>query len=148
MKIRPQRFPLAPIGSLLKPALPAARRRDVSEASKGGDLAYLGLVRCCPCLYCGQDPCGEAAHVKFSSAAFGMKNMLGKRVEHSRALPLCRQDHLLAKHAQHNGSEEGFWADLGIVPYAVTSQLYAKRGDLVAMRAVIFVTIANREKQS
>jgi hypothetical protein len=99
-----------------------------------------------PCLYCGVEPCGEAAHVKYSSAAFGMKNMLGKRVDDSRALPLCRDDHQNARHAQHRGNEEAFWQGLGIVPYQVTARLYAQRGDLVAMRYVIVQAIAERSK--
>ncbi|UFW75151.1 hypothetical protein [Bradyrhizobium sp. WU425] len=76
-----------------------------------------------------------------------MKNMLGKQVSDDRALPLCRDDHLNAKHAQHRGSEEAFWARLGINPYRVITRLYAQRGDLVAMRAVVMVAIAERSKQ-
>ena len=73
-------------------------------------------------------------------------NMLGKRVSDSRALPLCRDDHQNHKHAQHRGSEEAFWAALGIVPYQVTQQLYAKRDDMIAMRFVIITAIASRGK--
>lgn len=73
-----------------------------------------------------------------------MKNMLGRRVDDSRALPLCRDDHQNARHAQHRGSEEAFWAGLGINPYHVTTRLYAQRGDLVAMRAVVLIAIAER----
>ncbi len=39
-----------------------------------------------------------------------------------------------------------FWAELGINPLIVCEQLYAQRGDLVAMRAVIFNAIAQRGK--
>lgn len=145
--IRPQRISRPePPGSLLKRiTVGTAPRRDGAEP-KGGDPAHLAEVRQMPCLYCGVEPCGEAAHVKYSCAAFGMKNMLGKRVEDSRALPLCRDDHLNARHAQHRGSEEAFWAALGINPYVVTTRLYAQRGDLVAMRAVVLVAIAERSK--
>lgn len=144
---RPQRISRPePPGSLLKRTTAAAPRR-VEADTKGGDPAYLAEVRQLPCLYCGVEPCGEAAHVKYSCAAFGMKNMLGKRVPDDRALPLCRDDHLNARHAQHSGGEEAFWASLGINPYRVTTRLYAQRGDLVAMRAVVMVAIAERSKQ-
>jgi hypothetical protein len=145
---RPQRISRPePPGSLLKRITVAAQRRDLAEP-KGGDPAYLAEVRQLPCLYCGVEPSGEAAHVKYSCAAFGMKNMLGKRVSDDRALPLCRDDHLNAKHAQHRGGEEAFWAALGINPYRVTTQLYAQRGDLVAMRTVILVAISERGTSS
>lgn len=146
---RPQRISRPePPGSLLKRITAVtAPRRDGAE-QRGGDPAYLAEVRQLPCLYCGVEPCGEAAHVKYSCAAFGMKNMLGKRVSDDRALPLCRDDHLNARHAQHRGSEEAFWARLGINPYRVTARLYAQRGDLVAMRAVILVAIAERGTSS
>lgn len=141
---RPQRItPPARPGALLKRTLPAPRLFKAEPAEDGN---YLALVRQMPCLYCGVEPCGEAAHVKYSCAAFGMKNMLGKRVEDSRALPLCRDDHLNARHAQHRGSEEAFWLALGINPYLVTTQLHAQRGDLVAMRYVIVQAIADRSK--
>lgn len=146
--LRPQRISRPePPGSLLKRITAAAPRR-VGAEPKGGDPAYLAEVRQLPCLYCGVEPCGEAAHVKYSCAAFGMKNMLGRRVEDSRALPLCRDDHQNAKHAQHRGSEEAFWTALGIQPYRVTTRLYAQRGDLVAMRAVVLVAIAERGTSS
>ncbi|QOG20406.1 hypothetical protein [Bradyrhizobium sp. SEMIA] len=144
---RPQRISRPePPGSLLKRITVAAPRRGFAEP-RGGDPKYLAEVRQLPCLYCGVEPCGEAAHVKYSCAAFGMKNMLGMRVDDTRALPLCRDDHQNARHAQHRGSEEAFWAALGINPYNVTRRLYAQRGDLVAMRAVVLVAIAERSKQ-
>lgn len=142
---RPQRLTRpAPAGSLLKAA---AAPTATARTSHHGDADYLALVRQCPCLYCGVEPCGEAAHVKFSSARFGKSNALGKRLRDEDALPLCRDDHQNARHAQHKGSEEAFWEGLGISPYLVAKRLYAHRGDLVAMRAVVMVAIAERSKK-
>ena len=120
--IRPRRLtPPAPIGSMLKSssAERTAPRKDASDS----DAAYLARVRLLPCLYCGVEPCGEAAHVKFSSSAFGKANSFGKRPHDRDALPLCRDDHQNARHAQHRGSEEAFWQGLGISPYLVASRL-------------------------
>lgn len=142
---RPQRItpPAAPGALLKRVAAPASRafRADLAD-----EPAYLQAVRDCPCLYCGVDPCGEAAHVRMASAAFGKSSGLGKRPDDKWALPLCRDDHLNARHAQHKRSEEAFWASLGINPLIVCERLYAQRGDLVAMRAVVFVAIAERSK--
>lgn len=139
---RPQRLtPPAPLGSLLKRAtVPTATART----SSFGDADYLALVRQCPCLHCGLDPSGEAAHVRLASAAYRKSSGMGKRPEDRWSLPLCREDHLLARHAQHNRNEGEFWESLGINPLLACERLYAQRGDLVAMRAVCFVVISER----
>lgn len=144
---RPRRIsPPAPIGSRLKRTTFLPQRR-APKAEHTEDPAYLALVRQCPCLYCGLDPCGEAAHVRLASAAFGKASGLGKKPADKWALPLCREDHLNARHAQHKQNEEAFWLALGINPLIVCEQLYRQRGDLVAMRAVAFHAIMNRDKQ-
>ncbi len=130
-----------PPGHLLKRAsIQPPVRREVT----GRDLGYLALVRQLPCLHCGDDPCGEAAHVRMASAAFGKASGMQKKPDDKWALPLCASDHRLAKHAQHNRNEAAFWADLGINALLTCTRLNAVAGDLVAMRAVIFVTISER----
>lgn len=139
----PQRIfaPSAP-GALLKRAAPApARAKDASDQ----DVAYLRLIRSLPCLKCGMEP-SEAAHVRFASAAFGKASGLGKKPADRFAAPLCSDCHRLARDAQHNRGEQEFWNSLGINPLLCCAQLYAQRGDLVAMRAVVMVTIAARSK--
>lgn len=141
---RPRRLtPPAPFGALLKQVSAAPRARK-PEAERDPD--YLAHVRECPCLNCGLDPCGEAAHVRFASAAFGKASGLQKTPPDRFALPLCGDDHRIAKHAQHNRNEQAFWHELGINPLITAEKLYAQRGDLVAMRAVIFSAIAQRTK--
>jgi len=144
--LRPQRItPPAPIGSLLKCI--EAPRPAPRQPGPDNDPDYLAAVRDCPCLYCGADPCGEAAHLRMASAAFGKASGLGKRPADRWALPLCRDDHLNARHAQHKRNEAAFWASLGINAPLAATRIYAQRGDLVAMRAVCFVIIAERDKQ-
>jgi hypothetical protein len=139
---RPQRFfaPSRP-GALLKRTDAAPRLR---KAATDSDPAYLALVRECPCLKCGLDPCGEAAHVRFASAAFGKASGLNKKPPDRFLVPLCGDDHRVARDAQHNRNEHVFWNVLGINPLICAEALYAQRGDLVAMRTVIFVTTAQR----
>lgn len=131
-------------GSLLKPrgvSEPRPRKDDADE-----DKDYLKLVRCCPCLCCGMEP-SEAAHVRYASAAHGKASGLSKKPADKWCLPLCSQDHRLAKDAQHNRDEQEFWNALGINPLLACEALYAQRGDLVAMRAVCMVTIAQRDRK-
>lgn len=143
--LRPQRIfrPSAP-GSLLKrigaPAPPAPRKSDTEQ-----DPDYLGLVRQCPCLKCGMVP-SEAAHVRMSSAAHGKASGLQKTPADRWALPLCAGCHRLARGAQHSRGEQQFWIEIDISPLIVCAELYAVRGDLVAMEAVIHKAIAGRKR--
>jgi hypothetical protein len=141
---RPQRIALsAPIGSLLKgtSGTPAARKTEGCQ-----DRDYLMLVRQCPCLSCGMEP-SEAAHVRFASAAHGVSSGMAKKPPDRLALPLCAGCHRLDRNAQHQGDERLFWLRLGIDPHLLCERLYAQRGDLVAMRAVVMVAISERKTQ-
>ena len=132
-----------PPGSLLKrvSTQPPVRRE---VAGRDTDASYLKLVRECPCLMCGLDPCGEAAHVRFASAAYGKSSGMQKTPDDRWALPVDGHCHREAKNAQHKRNEQEFWASLGINALLTCTRLFAVRGDLVAMRAVIFVTISER----
>jgi hypothetical protein len=140
--LKPQRLtrPAAP-GALLKRSQPAPIRlvRD-----PGSDPYYLHFVRQCPCLHCGMQPAGEAAHVRFSSGAYHKASGLGMKPPDRWALPLCGEHHRLAKDAQHSRNEREFWRALGINPLPVCNKLYKQRGDFVAMQAVIMCAIAER----
>jgi hypothetical protein len=140
---RPQRLThYAPPGSLLKRFDAPAPRPRAIEAERDPD--YLVMVRHCPCLSCGMDPCYEAAHVRMASAAFRKASGMGKTPPDKWALSLCGDDHRILTTAQHNHGEAQFWYRLGISPLIVCEKLYAQRGDLVAMRAVVFTAIAER----
>ncbi|WP_407146304.1 hypothetical protein [Bradyrhizobium sp. ORS 86] len=141
---RPQRIaPPSRPGALLKRFDQVQPRTRRHEQGDGRDPQYLALVRCCPCLKCGMEP-SEAAHVRFASAAFGKASGLQKKPEDKWALPLCAGCHRLSRDAQHQGSEQAFWHALGINPLITAERLYAQAGDLVAMRAIVITTIAER----
>lgn len=137
----PQRVAAAaPPGSLLKRGQVQPRTRP--EVT-GRDLPYLALIRQLPCLKCGMEP-SEAAHVRFSSAAFGKTSGMQRKPKDSETVPLCAGCHRLDRDAQHNRSEREFWDSVGVNPLMVAQRLYAQRGDLVAMRAVVMVAISER----
>lgn len=142
MLTRPRRLtpPAAP-GTLLKcfAEVPRKPRREETD----NDPKYLEEVRTLPCLYCGVEPC-EAAHVRMASASFRKSSGIGKKPADRWALSLCASCHRLAKHAQHNRGERAFWEGIGINPLIVCDRLYAQRGDLPAMRAVVIKAIAER----
>jgi hypothetical protein len=143
---RPQRLSHhAPPGSLLKRFDAPTPRIDarVKTGHAERDPDYLSMVRQCPCLKCGMEP-SEAAHVRYACASFGKASGLAKKPDDRFALPLCSGCHRLDRDAQHNRGEKLFWIQLGINPLITCGKLYAQRGDMVAMRAVIFSAIAER----
>ena len=137
----PQRLAAAsPPGSLLKRVQVQPRTR---QEVTGRDVSYLAMVRHLPCLRCGMEP-SEAAHIRYASAAFGKASGLSKKPNDNFCCPLCAGCHRLDRDAQHNRNEREFWDSVGLNPLIVAEKLYAQRGDLVAMRAVVMVAIAER----
>jgi hypothetical protein len=146
--IHPQRLSnKASPGTLLKRAHDLAQRRKLREVT-GRDPVYLSLVRQCPCLKCGLDGFSEAAHVRMNSGAHGKHNGLGKKAADRFALPLCAGCHRQDNDSQHRIGENEFWHRVGLNPLLVCEKLYAKRSDVIAMRAAIFTAIAERESLS
>lgn len=138
----PQRLALrTPPGSLLKQLLALAPRHR-SDADR--DEAHLVAVRQCVCLRCGLDPAGEAAHVRLTSGVRHKFGGMGRRPADKWTLPLCSGCHWRDSDSQHRIGEIAFYHLLGLDPLLVCERLYAKRGDLVAMRAVIFNAIEER----
>ena len=147
-RVHPQRLtlPAAP-GALLKRGYGQTPPRPrLVESERDED--YLKLIRQCPCLRCGMDPCGEAAHIRMSSGAHNKHGGKAKTPADRWALPFDRACHQNDPDSIHKIGELAFFQFLGIAPLLVCERLYAKRGDLVAMRAVVFCAIAERETVS
>lgn len=142
--IRPQRLAnTAPPGTLQKRLIGLnvrAKLQDIADS----DPAYQRLIRMMPCLHCGLEPCGEAAHLRMASGAHGKASGMGKKPIAKWCLPLCSEHHRLAQRAQHQIGERQFWAELGIDPFHTAELLYDRRGDYAAMRAIVLIVIAER----
>ena len=134
----------APPGSLLK-RHSIQPRKDVRETT-GRDAAYLAKVRQLPCVKCGVEPCGVAAHLRMNSGLYGKRQAMARKPDDSWTTPLCDGCHTNDRDAQHRIGEREFWHRLGINPFLLCQRLHAARGDLVAMRAVVMVAIAERGK--
>lgn len=138
---RPQRLaPSPPPGSLLKRAFDLHSRIRLREVTQH-DPVYLERIRQMPCLKCGMEPPGiEAAHLRSASGAHGKASGIGKKPDDRWCLSLCSSCH----RDQHQIGERAFWSEIGIDPFLVAQRLYAARGDIVAMRAVVLRAIAER----
>lgn len=129
-------------GSLLKRASIQPRARESGET--GRDASHLAMIRQLPCVKCGLEPCGVAAHLRLNSALYGKRQALGRKPEDRWTTPLCDACHTNDYDAQHRIGEAEFWRRLGVNPFLLCQRLHAQRGDLVAMRAVVMVAIAER----
>ena len=140
---RPRRLtpPAAP-GAMLKRFTTPAPRPHKNDDER--DPEYLAQIRSLPCLKCTGEPCGEAAHVRMASAAFGKSSGMNKTPPDRWASPLCARCHRLSRDAQHTRGEAYFWAELGINPLLVCQQLYEQRGDPAAMRLTVLLAIATK----
>lgn len=123
-------------------AASAVKLRENEHAHARPD--HLALIRQCPCLKCGLDPAGEAAHVRLNSAAAGKRQAMGRKPNDSWTVPLCRACHVSDPDALHRIGEREFWDRIGIGVIKAAQRLYAATGDLVAMRAVALSIIGER----
>ena len=143
----PQRLtPPAPPGALLKRLDGPHTRLKLRTTPSIRDEAYLKLVRQCPCLKCGIEPppSNEAAHIRRSSAAHGKTGSMRKKPADCWTVPLCASCHRTDRDSLHAIGEDLFFHILGIDPLLLCERLWSKRGDLLAMRAVVMVAIAER----
>jgi hypothetical protein len=116
-------------GTLFKrPAPPKRTPRERLPHRNNTD--HLEAIRQCPCLACGRDPCGEAAHVRMGTHA-GM----GRKPEDRWVTPLCRACHA----DQHEIGELTFWHSLDLPPLTIAAALYRASPNVEAMRAMVFV---------
>ena len=140
---QPQRIAAAvPMGSLLKGAGRAMAAAQRSPAPS--DLDHLAAIRELPCLKCGMDPCGEAAHVRLQSGAHGKHGGMGKKPDDRWAVSLCPDCHRNDPDSLHRIGEANFWQALGINPLLVCVRLFGASPDIVRMRMVIFQAVAER----
>jgi hypothetical protein len=134
---------IASPGSLLKRQrgvlLPARR-----TATRLLDAGHLEAIRQLPCARCGMEPCGEAAHVRLNSSAFGKRQAIGQKPGDEWTVPLDRGCHQDDPDSQHRVGEAIFWDRVGINPLHLAKALYEASSDIPRMRAIVFTFIANR----
>ncbi len=124
-------------GSLLKPDF-AAKKQKVKPSGPGQRQprekkpGHLIAIRQLPCLSCRTDPCGEAAHLRISTA--GKPNAgIGAKPDDRWTNPLCHTCHM----TQHSEGERSFWKRLNIDPFKMAQDLFRLSPDVDAMRAHI-----------
>lgn len=128
---------IAAPGSLLKGNIPPRKKKlDMGRAPRQLDGEHLASIRLLPCLKCGTEPAGEAAHVRISAPGKPAAGM-GAKPDDASTVPLCHQHHM----EQHQG-ELRFWVDLGMNPLRIAAALYAATGRHDAMRLIVLEAIS------
>lgn len=123
---------LAPPGSLFKkPRLEKPHKPMRSDRVHDDD--HLGCIRKLPCICCGMEPAGEAAHVRTSSAAHQKPNTGSRKPDDKWTVPLCHECHM----DQHSQGELTFWHRLRLSPFLICEELHKVTGDIGAMRGVV-----------
>lgn len=91
------------------------------------DPAFLAYLRRQPCAAAHLGGCSgpiEAAHIRYSDAASGVRNPGMQAKNHDRhANPLCHAHH---QHDQHKRRERDFWSAVGVDAYANAARHYAR----------------------
>lgn len=95
---------------------------------------HLAWIRTLPCILTGR-PNVDAAHIRFSDAAYGKINPgVGAKPHDFWTLPLSRDMH----DAQHRMNERKFWQYHGIDdPLKIALALYVNTGDDEAAAAIL-----------
>jgi hypothetical protein len=113
---------IAKPGSLFKVAKPR-KKLDLGRSLRKRDDDYLARIRECPCLKCGKEPSGEAAHVRMTLDGKPMAGMSSKP-DDKWTLPLCHTCHM----DQHSVGELTFWHEVGIDPIKACLKLQTAPG--------------------
>ena len=119
--IAPTALPV-PLGPLAPSKIANGERIDKSTLlfrteRRARDKDHLRAVAAQPCLICGRQPC-HSHHVTFAQ-----KRGLAQKVSDEFTVPLCALHH----DALHrSGNERAWWAERGIDPLAVASELWRR----------------------
>jgi hypothetical protein len=127
-------FKPSPPGSLFKSALSPKKKIAFGKKARKIDNEHLSLIRECPCVSCGLDPCGEAAHIRMTSD--GRPTGIGRKPDDAKTISLCRTCHT----QQHDVGETKFWGQFN--PLRVAETLYKLSPNLEGMRAAAFIGYA------
>jgi hypothetical protein len=139
--------PPDPVGALVKPSDGARGRRRAKsrEADRWWrserERAHLDAVGQLPCLACGCDPGGTAAHVRMPLYEKGKPLPgTGLKPKNQWVLPLCHSCHV----DQHTIGERSFWESFYVAPLTFAERLYRMSDNVEAMRALCWVALAGR----
>lgn len=99
---------------------------------------HLAFIRSLSCVVSGVSMNVEAAHIRYSDAAWEKVNPgIGRKPDDKWTIPLSAEMHRLNRNAQHNGNERSFWERHEIDPLSIALKLWGVSGDYEAGMRII-----------
>lgn len=136
----------APIGSLLKKSRPMRKAR-ATVGPRQKDDNHLSAIRKLPCLCCGVEPAGVAAHVRMASSYHGKPQAgIGAKPDDCWTVPLCSGCHTDDPNSQHRVGESAFWERVDLNPILIALKLFTVSPNIESMRVVALQAIADRKQ--
>jgi len=89
--------------------------------------SYLAAIRQLPCVSCGRDPAGEAAHLRLGELGRKDWTAKGRKPDDKWTTPLCGLCHRDGPNAQHKMAEAVFWNRLRLDPIKLCEDLFSAR---------------------
>lgn len=110
-------------------AFTVIRRRPIR--GRQHDEKHLAFIRTLPCVVSGVHVNVEAAHIRYSDAAWGKINPgHSAKPDDKWTIPLCAELHRLDPiNSQHSMNERAFWERNGIDPLPIARALWTISGD-------------------
>jgi hypothetical protein len=123
----------APAGSLLK---------EGGRAHLHSHPSHLADIRKLPCVNCGREPCGEAAHVRMKDIRYRKHNPgIGRKPNDKWVVPLCHECHM----AQHARGERQWWVRVsGVDAVKLAHDLWKTRRELEPMRELVLMAFVSK----
>lgn len=115
------------------PRIPKAMPQHVRRVRPDMSRAHLDMVKLLPCLVCGR-PADDPHHLLHADHGPNGRGM-GRKQADRWAIPVDREHH---EEAHAAGDDEAYFSAKGIDARAVADALWAARGDLAAMKRIVF----------
>jgi hypothetical protein len=98
--------------------------------------SYLAKIRLLPCVNCGQEPCGEAAHLRYVQHPG-----IGRKPSDKWATPLCHDCHM----SQHSRGERIWWEQVcGVDPVRLAKNLWKAQMVFEKMREITILAFVTK----
>lgn len=121
-------------GSLFKQPGSRPKIKETFRRPRQENATHLAAIRQCPCLACGEDPAGVAAHVRMPSAAHNKPSAgTGAKPDDKWTAPLCDGCHK----EQSRLGELTFWHHVDLSPFRICERLFAASPNVEAMRDIV-----------
>lgn len=112
------------------------RKPSAQERREGNSERHRELIRLLPCCVTGQEPGGQAHHLKSGPAA--KERGVGMKATDRWLVPLCHEAHINGVERVGSRLEVEWFRARGIAdPHALAKALWDATGDLPRMRAIV-----------